>query len=49
MVLLLSSELEMSLTMPSSMVPVLEDNGGEGVADRNDEAPDESTGDGKLG
>jgi hypothetical protein len=37
----------MSLTMPSSAVevPVLEDSGGEGVADRNDDAPEESTGD----
>ncbi len=40
-----------SLTMPSSAVevPVLVDSGGEGVAERNDEAPDESTGEGKLG
>ena len=40
-----------SLTIPSSAVdvPVLEDNGGEGVAERNEDAPDESTGEGKLG
>ena len=44
------SEVKISLTMPSSAmeVPVLEDKGGEGVAERNEEAPDESTGDGKL-
>lgn len=40
--------------MPSSAmeeVPVLEDNGGEGVADLSDEAPEveDSTGDGRLG
>ena len=40
-----------SRTMPSSAVevPVLEDKGGEGVAERNDDAPEESTGEGKLG
>ena len=44
------SEVKISLTMPSSAmeVPVLEDKGGEGVAERNEEAPDESTGEGKL-
>ena len=48
--LLVCSEVKISLTMPSSAmeVPVLEDKGGEGVAERNEEAPDESTGEGKF-
>ena len=29
--------------------PVLDDKGGEGVAERKEEAPEESTGEGRLG